>query len=144
MSSEQAFESVHHALRQAVARFQELLKLSEQAGSAEDTHGEVMRLLDDHLQNVKSILHSHSRRVEAVLKEHQLTDHAEPEAIRRDLERLWPVWQLLPTGGTALCLSRLLDELQEELDEEERDLLPVLKQEEAEAVVSEGRFDGNP
>ena len=118
--------SDHEALRRALAELRAALTRSNTCDAVQARLHALLGLLSGHLRREEGALIPYTNRLHAVLRQQTLRDHAEPHVVLEDLEVLFSAWRLAPTETLIIHLCRLLDELRERLDEEERDVFPVL------------------
>ncbi|MBI2104101.1 MAG: hypothetical protein HYT90_00770 [Candidatus Omnitrophica bacterium] len=120
-------EADHGVLREAVTQLEAMLTAPVQIDRVEVAHGILVRLLEGHLRKAKELAAPCALRIEATVKQHVPFDRADAEVVERDLDVLKSAWRVVPTGALVNHLCRLLEELREGLEEEARDVFPVLR-----------------
>ena len=132
----------HGALRGAIVTLRETLTEAETCDIVAARLQSLLGLMSRHLQEEENALIPYGERVRWIEREQALHDHAEPAVVLRDLQVLFSAWRVAPTQTLIIHLCRLLDELREWLDEEQRDIFPALKF--AAGTVNAGGHDANP
>jgi hemerythrin-like domain-containing protein len=127
MSPVNRLQREHEALRRTLSSARDAITVAELSEIVQARLRALTRLLTRHLRREEAAWHPYLDRLEAAQRALALSDHAEPHILLRDLEALIAAWRLHPTETLAIHLWRLLDELQERLDEEERELFPVME-----------------
>ena len=127
MSGVEALAHDHEALRQALVSVEGALARAEASGSIEARLSALRGLLARHLQREAAALLPYADRLEGILRAQRFQDHAEPQVVLRDLNVFCSAWGVPSTEALLLHLRRLLDELRERLEEEEREVFPVLE-----------------
>lgn len=127
MPSVEELQAEHRLIRHTLSAFQEVLVHSQASEMAQDVHQAVIELLEAHLRKEEQATAPYENRIQAVLRADRLCDHAEPRVVLRDIERLFSAWRYVPMGLLAIHLTRLIDELRECFDEEERWVFPIVQ-----------------
>ena len=116
----------HLALRQALAELEEVLRAARPQEAVVCRCQLLAQRLQSHILQEEETLAPYAERIQAAMREHRLPDHADSKVVLRDLQELLSSWRFAYAAGSLLVhLSRLLDELREYLDEEERETLPI-------------------
>jgi len=84
------------------------------------------RMLEDHIWHEAEALRPYSGQIQGLMQARMARDHADQEIILRDVNILLLGRIKAPTSQIVLPLGHLIDELREHMDEEERELFPVI------------------
>ena len=125
MSAVDVLRRDHQALRRVVAHVGRVLAASQAPDILRARCRSLVRALRAHARHEEQVLAPYASRIQVALRDRASRDHAELAVVLRDLDALFAAWHAVPEGPTLIHLCRLLDEVRELLDEEERELFPV-------------------
>lgn len=128
MLSVEALQVEHQLLRRTLSAFQDVLANSQPSDRAQHLYQAVVELLEEHLRKEERVTAADDSQIQAIRRADRLHDHAEAHIVFRDLEALFSAWRHVPTGLLAIHLTRLIDELRECFDDEERRVFPIVEQ----------------
>ena len=131
MSTLEELRKEQDTLRQALVQLERVLVVSIAPEAVQQQCRSVMGLLQVYVQKEEEAVALYANRIQAVMRQQGTYDHADPRVVLHDLRALTTVWASAPTREFMIHLRRLMDELRERLEEEERDIFPVVESAEA-------------
>lgn len=131
MAGVQDLQHDHEGLRRALIHLRDAVREGQDAASLWMKISILTGLLQRHLERERRVSFACCGATPSVPRQPCPHEVAEPHVLLRELQGLLAVWQQQPLGPVAIHLLRLLDELWQELDLEERDLFPRLRHAEA-------------
>jgi hemerythrin-like domain-containing protein len=83
-------------------------------------------MLEDHIWHEAEALRPYCDRIEAFRRERMAREHADQQIVLRDVNTLLLGGMNAPVNRVAPSLTQLMEELREHMDEEERELFPLV------------------
>ena len=88
--------------------------------------GSLARMLEDHIWHEAEALRPYSGQIQGLMQARMARDHADQQIVLRDVNALLFVGIKAPVSRVVPPLAHLIEELREHMDEEERELFPVI------------------
>ena len=136
MTTVEALEQDHAALRRELADVEHVLTVPGTPDAAQATCRRLLKDLERHLRREEDVLAPYAGQVAGLLRSRALRDYAPPRVVLGDLGTLFKVLRIVPTGLLVTHLCRLLEELRESMADEEQGVFPVVKHQEEAATVA--------
>ena len=136
MKSTQGLRKDHASLRRQLALLEARLATPDTLALIRGMCASLSRILTEHIRKEARALAPYSNRLHAVLQQRFLDDHEDEQVVLRELNALVASGAQVSTGALIRYLSRLIEELREHMDEEERSLFPVVDRAGTEQEVS--------
>ncbi len=84
------------------------------------------RMLDEHIQREAEVIRPYGNRIQTLLQERMVQDHADQRIVLRDVNTLLLGGIKAPISRVVPPLAHLIEELREHMNEEECELFPVI------------------
>ena len=86
------------------------------------------QMLDDHIKHEIEVLQPYRNRIQALTQEHMAQEHADQQVVLRDVNALLLRGLHTPMSKVVPPLAHLIEELREHMDQEEREVFPIVDQ----------------
>jgi hypothetical protein len=103
-----------------------VLDATEDTVAVRSEYESLARLLATHLAREATAVAPYANRIRMARRSAE-ADRADVAVVQRDLRLLWEAWETTPLSLLLVHLHQLLDELRECLDEEEREVFPLMQ-----------------
>lgn len=127
MATIEELRADHATLRRVLTELAEAVTITRPRDAVQAAYALSLRLLTAHLQREEQLMSRHLEHIRSALRAHTLQDDVDPYVVLRDLQTLFAAWRECPTSSLIIHLRRLIEELRERFEEEEREIFPVVE-----------------
>jgi len=127
MGATEVLRKDHQLLREKLEFLEAAMQVAPEAQFAlREMCWSLARVLDAHIKREEQVLAPYGNRIAALTQYHLAQDHADQRVVLRDVNALLLGGIKTPVSRVMPPLSHLIDELREHMEEEEREVFPVV------------------
>jgi iron-sulfur cluster repair protein YtfE (RIC family) len=127
MGATEVLRKDHQLLREKLEFLEAAMQVAPEAQFAlREMCWSLARVLDEHIKREEQVLAPYGNRIAALTQYHLAQDHADQRVVLRDVNALLLGGIKTPVSRVMPPLSHLIDELREHMEEEEREVFPVV------------------